>query len=59
MDIEEIKNLKRRSQSEILNILRIFEKTTGCSVYDVNIIVEKSLGNEDGSVVDVALRVQF
>jgi hypothetical protein len=59
MDIEDIKNLKRRSQLEILNILRIFEKTTGCSVYDVNIIVEKSLGNEDGSVVDVALRVQF
>lgn len=59
MDIEEIKNLKRRSQSEILNILRIFEKTTGCSIYDVNILVEKTIGNEEGMVVDVSLKVQL
>jgi len=59
MDSTEIKNLKYRSQAEILNILRNFEKLTDCSVYDVNILVETSLGNENGTVVDVSLKVQI
>jgi len=59
MDIKEIINLKCRSQLEILNVLRNFEKLTGCSVYDVNLLVETPMGSEHGIIVDVSLRVQI
>jgi hypothetical protein len=59
MDINEIKNLKRRSELEILNVLRNVEKLTECSIYDVNIIVEQTVGNEHGTVVDVSIKIQI
>jgi len=57
MDSTEIKNLKYRSQAEILNILRNFEKLTDCSVYDVKLFVETSLGTENGTVLDLSFKV--
>jgi len=59
MDIEEIKNLKHRSEIEVFNVLRSFEKLTSCSVYDVNLLIETPMGSENGMIVDVSLKVQL
>jgi hypothetical protein len=59
MDINEIKNLKRQSELEILNVLRNVEKLAECSIYDVNIIVAQTIGNEHDTVVDVSIKIQI
>jgi hypothetical protein len=58
MDINEIKDLKKKCEQEIFSVLRMFENSTKCSVYDVNILVETPMGKENGNVVDVSLKVQ-